>query len=163
MNKKTFDNFIKELQNPNSLTVSRRSEILHTIYDRVKEIWKCILESANADLKWWAFDNDVEYGDGNGSSGGEFDPNLYKDWVGITGAWRGKLYRFEYGFPTNLLYDDNFSKTIKNAIEEDKRLESDRKEKIKQSAQRARAKKKVLEKLSKLPLEKLEKILEENT
>jgi hypothetical protein len=158
MKKNIFDKFMKELKDE-SLTVKRKEQILDIIEREVDSIWRCeIIPSFDAKLDWWSFSNDEKAynNDGDGSDGGEFDPDEYKDWISIIGEWTGDLGPFESGFPTEFLYSmDRYDKII-DEYEKDKvsKLEIAKKYRQKHST-----KKKVLEELAKLPLETLEKIL----
>jgi len=156
---------IEELKDPNTLTVARKKKILEVIHQRVDEVWKDILCHVNSELDWYSFSND-EYAydnNGDGSDGGEFDVNQYEEWIDLIGEWdRDNLYRYESGFPTHFLYT-NYEDELLEALEEDENAEIARKERARKSAAKHRTKKKVLQELSKLPLEKLQKILEDNT
>jgi hypothetical protein len=113
-----------------NITKKAYDKALSQISDRVNEIWRYICKVSKRKLEWYAFSNDVEYGDGDGSSGGEFDPSLYSKYIDLIGeyqTWYDGNYDYDDGFPTELLWDVNWQTTIKNhtslakkAIEEKK-------------------------------------------
>ena len=113
-----------------NITKKAYEKALSQIDDRVDEIWRYICKVSKRKLEWYAFSNDVEYGNGNGSSGGEFDPILYSKYIDLIGeypAWYDGNYDYDDGFPTELLWDADWQTTIKNhtalakkAIEEKK-------------------------------------------
>lgn len=167
--KKTdFQKLIKELQNEN-LTVKRQKEILSLIHERVFEIWSFICSSAGASLDWYSFSNDkYAYSDGgDGSDGGFFDVDIYEEFIDMIGEWHGgDLYRFEEGFPTSLLYSDDYKSEVLQALKEDKMADKERRKHILKretaDAKTYNAKKDILNKLSKLSLSKLQQILKDS-
>jgi hypothetical protein len=71
-------------------------------------------------MDWWAFSNDVSYGDGNGSSGGSFDPEADQSFINIEGeyTWHNStLYEYNEGFPTNFLWTD-YQKEVKKHLKD---------------------------------------------
>jgi 3-methyladenine DNA glycosylase AlkD len=52
-----------------NITKKAYDKALSQISDRVNEIWRYICKVSKRKLEWYAFSNDVEYGDGDGSSG----------------------------------------------------------------------------------------------
>jgi hypothetical protein len=106
---------IEELKHEDVLTVKRQKEILNEISDRTQEIWEFIVKTWGGNVEWWVFSNDIEYANGNGSSGGFFDVNLYEEFVEIDGE--NALYDTEDcpysdGFPTELLVHENYKQTV---------------------------------------------------
>lgn len=104
--------------------------IIGLIDTKVEEIWKFIIEKSGREMKWWAFSNDVYDGDGNGSSGGEFDPFWNKEFIGIIGECSdvdNDFYEYHTGFPTNLLYSENFKDEVIAHIEKAKKAKEVRK------------------------------------
>lgn len=159
MKKADFDNFMVELGDEN-LTVKRKGQILDIITREVSSIWRFeIIPAFDAKLDWWSFSNDENAynNDGNGSDGGYFDHEEYKDWITIIGEWKGDLGPFEDGFPTEFLYSMDRYDEIIDEYEKDKvsKLEI-----AKKHRKKASDKEKVLQELSKLPLETLKKMLE---
>jgi hypothetical protein len=85
-------------------------------------------------MDWWAFSNDVEYADGDGSSGGNFDVKNDFKYISIGGenspgyyskaGWslESRKYTYEYGFPTELLWDKNWKKTIQKFVDEERNI-----------------------------------------
>jgi hypothetical protein len=164
---------IKELETKkDNITIKRKKDILDIIHSRVDEIWRYICEVTKADLEWYSFSNDYDaYNyNGNGSDGGEFDIDLYKDNIVLTGEWSfDGMYCFENGFPTYLLYFDDYKKEIDTLLKDykTKQLEIKKKaaekrkqkaKKIKQKFKDNKSKKAIIERLSKLSLDKLNKI-----
>ena len=152
MNKKEFESIIKELSDEN-LTVKRQDEILESLMNTVNAIWRSICLLADADLVWWSFSNDYNNTYGDGTDGGYFDPKLYNDFVEIIGECKRSknLYRYENGFPTSLIYEDNWEDIVVGNLEIDK-----------EQARKSKNKKQILDQLAKLSLEKLQEILEKN-
>lgn len=110
-------------------------EIIEKISDRTQEIWEYICKKQNRKLEWWAYSNDEEYGNGNGSSGGYFRPEYDDPYIELIGEfghgyywnadnydklWKKVDYMFESGFPTELLWDTNWKQTIDQHITEEK-------------------------------------------
>ncbi len=84
-------------------------DAIQQINKKCDEIWRWICKESKRKLEWWAFQNDMSYGHGNGSSGGEFDPVNdaaeitiigENEWCQIPG------YLYNDGFPTSFLYED---------------------------------------------------------
>jgi len=155
---------VDKLYDPN---ISKREydKIVDQIGDRTGEIWRQLCKISNRKLDWWAFGNDVELDRGNGSTGGEFDPNKYKKWIEITGKYDRNYDEYDYdaGFPTEFLWtpDDKWQEiVIKNIkeldtkIKRDKELSKQKREELKERKQKMR---KVIE--SKLTKEELKYIL----
>jgi hypothetical protein len=99
----------------NNTDISKREYdgIISAIDGRVEFVWTELLKISNRKLKWYAFDNDIELGDGDGSTGGQFDPIQYKEWISIIGEFSGKsddYYKYDDGFPTRFLWmeDDDW-------------------------------------------------------
>ena len=90
------------------------------INEAVNEIWRWIIEESGRIMEWWAFQNDVSYGHGNGSSGGEFDPLEDKEWIEIQGEYtlcKIPGYLYNSGFPTSFLWEDYKSIVTKHLEE----------------------------------------------
>ncbi len=95
--------------NDENITRKEYRQIIEQIGNEVNEIWRWICKESRRGLDWWAFRNDVSYGHGNGSSGGEFDPQEDVEWIEIGGEadycdLPGYLYND--GFPTSFLWED---------------------------------------------------------
>lgn len=165
MNKKEFDSLIKELSDEN-LTVKRQNEILKSLTNTVNKIWRSICKQADAGLSWWSFSTDRHAYDrsGGGSDGGYFDPKLYSDFVSIIGGYNRpkNLYRYGAGFPTSLIYEENWRDIVVKNLEIDKKKELDENLKKQEQATKSNSKKQILDQLAKLSLEKLQEILEKN-
>ena len=94
-----------------SVTITRKDYdgLLGLIDRRIDYIWKKILTMSKRNFEWWAFSNDVELG-GNGSTGGEFDPSLYSEWIKLIGDCDhldDDYYNYNNGFPTNFIWRDD--------------------------------------------------------
>lgn len=129
---------LEELKHEDVLTVKRQREILDEITDLVDKIWNHIIKVWGARLDWWAFSNDVELGSGNGSTGGIFNIETDEDWIEIVGdnnLWKFEDCPYNDGFPTELLFDENWKDTIflkheqwKFELEEKKKKEQEKKQ-----------------------------------
>lgn len=121
MNKITKE-MVDKLSNPD---ISKREydSIVSLIYDRVGDIWRDVLKISKRKLHWYAFSNDVELGHGNGSTGEEFDPVIYKDWIEMTGECDyvdNEFYEYNDGFPTSFLWTEDgvWQKEVLNNFED---------------------------------------------
>lgn len=121
----------------------------------MNHVWRDIVCIFGGHLGWYSFSTDEKAynNDGDGSDGGYFDPNLYKNWISIIGKWDVDLGPFEGGFPTEFLYSMDKYDSIVEAYEEKNN------KKVNTNAVNA-YKQKILRKLSKLPVHTLEKILQ---
>ena len=91
--------------------ISKREydNIIGIIEERVFDIWETLLRISKRKCEWYAFGNDVELERGNGSTGGEFDPIEYKEWIEMTGEYDREYngyYDYDDGFPTRFLWTD---------------------------------------------------------
>lgn len=152
----------KEMVESLSSDITRKeyNRIVGLISDRTCNIWKFILKASKRKLDWWAFSNDVEYGNGNGSSGGEFDPETdfeFIEIIGNTSLCPNPFYPFNDGFPTEYLWLENYQDLVKKEIAEaEKKWEEDKGKKLKQKQDRAVKKKDVIAQIkSKLTPEEL--------
>lgn len=150
---------IEELKHEDVLTVKRQREILNKISDRTQEIWEFIVKTWDGKSDWWAFSNDIGYANGNGSSGGFFDVNLYEKFVEIDGE--NTLYNkedcpYSDGFPTKLLFDENYKQTVENEYKKWKDYIRTKKEKEKQLRKTRKAKKQEAIEIAKSKLSKEE-------
>ena len=118
-----YKKLIDSLSDEN-ITKKSYDTAVNKINNRVDEIWRYICKVTNIKLHWWSFSNDEYDGEGNGSSGGCFDPKNDIPYIQIIGErTHSKLedcIKYEYcdGFPIGLLWDENWKNTIKNHIEE---------------------------------------------
>lgn len=101
--------------------------ILAAISLKADEIWRYILDQSGRNLGWYAFENDVSYGRGNGSSGGNFDYNNDKDFIEFVGEYSSfgdvsDFYQYESGFPTRFLWEEDYQSEVINHITEAKAL-----------------------------------------
>jgi hypothetical protein len=107
-------------------TISRKAyaEIIALIDLKVDEIWRFILKTSKRKLDWYAFRNDVSYGRGNGSSGGEFDPIVDKDFIEFIGEYQQEEEEFDpfaEGFPTEFLWSENYPELVRKGLAEGKK------------------------------------------
>ncbi len=119
---------LDELCHEDTLTISRKKAINKLIDGKVAEIFHSIIELTKGAYNWFAYSNDIEYGDGNGSSGGEFDINKYKNFISLTGDFNFKdkysrnnlniAFPFQKGFPTYLITLENPEKEIEKILYE---------------------------------------------
>src|SRR6185437_5159936 len=90
---------------------------------------------SDRNLDWYAFRNDVSYGHGNGSSGGEFDPIEDKEWIEMQGDFDEcdvPGYLYNDGFPTFFLWDGNgtaYKKVVRDHLKEIKKKDKEAKKK----------------------------------
>ena len=116
------------------ITRKEYNRILELISERVNEIWRFICAESKRKLEWWAFRNDRSLGHGNGSTGGEFDPDEDMDFIEIIGensTSRNNFYSMNEGFITELLWDEDYKTTVREIIARDNQAEKDDKEKKK--------------------------------
>lgn len=103
-------------------------------------IWRYICKASNRSLEWWAFQNDVSLGNGNGSTGGHFNIETDSEFIEIDGGYgqfvseitipnvgpkqetiveelcNNPHYDYHSGFPTALLWDENWQETVDKHI-----------------------------------------------
>jgi hypothetical protein len=115
------------------ITRKEYNKILSLIANRVDEIWRYICSISHRTLDWWAFSNDVYDGEGNGSSGGEFNPEHDKEWIEIIGESTciSGSYLFNDGFPTDYLWAENYQKLVKKEIALAEENDKKQKQKVK--------------------------------
>ena len=116
------------------ITKKEYDEIIALIAERVNEIWRFICEVSNRKLDWWAFQNDLSLGNGNGSTGGEFDPENDADEITIEGLnkyWHNPYYAYNEGFPTRFLWEDYRTEVTQHVASCKERVEADKVKKIK--------------------------------
>lgn len=124
----TITKELVEKLSSDGVSVKEYRQIIAAIGEKVDEIWRYILEKSGRKLEWWAFRNDVSYGRGNGSSGGEFDPEEDKEFIEIIGNYSDSKfpsgtntpYQYDEGFPTELLWDENWKETVRKNIQDSK-------------------------------------------
>lgn len=154
-----YKSLIEEFKSED-ITIKRHKELQKTLNDRANVIWKYILEyNGNNKLhnSWWAFSNDEHYDEGNGSDGGNFDSELYSEFVEIIGYYsRTGLGPYESGFPTKLMYDDNFEETIDSEIDKFYKKEKKKQKALEEKEKKTEAKKQALIKSAKAKLSKEE-------
>lgn len=112
------------------ITKRDHEKIIAAINAKVNEIWRFIIKISGRELDWWAFQNDVSYGHGNGSSGGEFDPVADAELIEIHGENTYlDLDKYEYneGFPTSFLWTD-YETIVKEHVKAVKAFHSKKKE-----------------------------------
>lgn len=152
--------YFDKLYDPN-VTKRDYDAIISAIGDRTNHIWRIIIKISSRNLGWWAFSNDVELGDGNGSTGGEFDPETDKEFIEVMGDFTTRdeeEYLFNEGFPTRFLWTDDSewkNEVLKN-IEECYAKHALAKEKAKQDREQAELKRKETIKIIKSKLTKEE-------
>lgn len=108
---------IESLTDPN-ITKKAYVEVIAIIDKKVDEIWRYILDISKRKLDWYAFQNDVSYGHGNGSSGGEFNPETDSEFIEFIGEFShssNEFYEYNYGFPTRFLWED-YQKEVKQHL-----------------------------------------------
>ncbi|MCK9463039.1 MAG: hypothetical protein M0R80_25735 [Proteobacteria bacterium] len=128
------------------ITKKEYDRIVALITDKANEIWRFICEAAGIELDWWAFRNDMSYGHGNGSSGGEFDPETDKEFIEITGD---RSYvddcPFNEGFPTEYLWMENYRDVVVEEIEKAEKKAKEAKAKKKLTKAESAAKRKEIQ------------------
>jgi hypothetical protein len=108
--------------------ISKREydEIIDEINNRVSKIWMEICKISKRRVKWHAFRNDVELGDGNGSTGGSFDPRADVEFIELGGDYDYDYDRdgdYAHGFYTRFLWteDEVWKQEVIETIEANKR------------------------------------------
>jgi hypothetical protein len=83
--------------------------IIAEIDNRVTHIWKTLMKISGRKLDWYAFQNDVDLGRGNGSTGGQFDPKTDSEFIELGGEYsrRDVDGDFQNGFPTRFLWTED--------------------------------------------------------
>ena len=103
-----YESLVHSLSDPD-IKLSDYKIAIKKIADKVDEIWRFICREFDLDLKWWSFSNDEDGDDGNGTSGGSFDPKNDSEYIEIYGERNCssfKNFEYEYGFPTRFLWED---------------------------------------------------------
>ncbi len=131
------------------------------IEERIDYIWRKICVLTGYDLSWYVFDNEEDESE---SDGGTFDPKIYNETIRFySDGWPSfvKNNPFSGGFPTRFIWteDDKWIKEVEKSINDSSKKEKEDKAKRKIYAARAKKKKALLEKISKLSIEELEKIV----
>ncbi|RTK95548.1 MAG: hypothetical protein EKK64_06915 [Neisseriaceae bacterium] len=132
-----YKNLVQSLSDE-TITKKDYDKALQLISDRVQEIWHYVCKVSKRKLYWWAFSNDEELGNGNGSTGGFFDPKEDSEFIRIFGEVeyiQNQYFELTSGFPTELLWDENYKKKVdefwQKAQEEFKKEKQDKKEEYK--------------------------------
>lgn len=119
------------------MKVKEYKEAIAAISNKVDGIWRFLVKDSGRNIDWWAFQNDRSFGHGNGSSGGEFDPENDSEWITIIGdvsCCDIPDYAYDDGFPTSFLWDDyrkihkDHMTTIKEAEQKRKTTTKSKKE-----------------------------------
>jgi hypothetical protein len=121
-NMKITKELIDELNDPD-ISKRKYDSIIPLIEERALYIWRQLMKISHRTLSWYAFDNDVELGRGEGSTGGYFDPKRYNKSIGIAGNYDRKYneyYKYDDEFPTRFLWmeDDDWEKEVLTNISE---------------------------------------------
>ncbi len=94
--------------------------IIKLIENKVDEIWKYICKEGKFNLSWWAFSNDEELGNGNGSTGGYFDPDYDMEFIELIGHWKHDGDSLFYnGFPTSYLWSSDYKQEVQKQLKLD--------------------------------------------
>jgi hypothetical protein len=123
---KVDKDLVAKLRDEN-ITHKEYRQIIEQINNKINEIWRWICAESNREIDWWSFRNDISYGHGNGSSGGEFDPVNDNDWIDITGDVENcnlPGYLYNDGFPTEFLWE-NYKKVVKAHLKECRKREKE--------------------------------------
>lgn len=108
------------------ITKREYDAIIGEIGERVDYVWRELLKISGRKLNWYAFHNDVYDGEGNGSSGGRFDPEIDGKFIELSGDYTSRGFDgvFAYGFPTRFLWtDDNiWQQEVLNHVDQKKKL-----------------------------------------
>lgn len=137
-----------------NITKKEYDQILAEIDGESDDIWRFITTESGATLDWWIFGNDIE-------GKGDFDPFSYNKFISIIGentiSYQNPYYE---GFPTELLWDENWRETVKNEIEKSKKEINEKKLKIKLNRENKKGYRAELKKIiqSKLTKEELKVI-----
>ena len=131
-------------------------KLIENIEDRVNKIWRQICKISKRKLEWWAFENDVDLGHGNGSTGGEFDPKEYRDFITIIGDVTRSGSEYDDGFPTRFLWQDDFEEEVVRSLEADKVEQLNEKQLAKQKREELKIRKEKFKTIIKSKLTKEE-------
>lgn len=108
---------VDSLFNTKVITKAEYDEIIENISDRVHHIWSNLCKMNGRQIEWYAFSNDIEDHNGNGITGGHFDPYEHKDWIELIGDFdriKAEEYIYNDGFPTKYLWtqDDKWKAEV---------------------------------------------------
>lgn len=95
-------------------------EIIGRIESSVDVIWRYICQKAEIKMKWYVFSNFRGEDDA-----GYFDPHLYNDFIFLSGSFgynNNPFFKFNEGFPTSLIWTDNWKQIVDDHIKEADRL-----------------------------------------
>lgn len=123
-----YKSLVESLSN-GQITKKEYDDAIEKISQRTNKIWRFICKVSERKLDWWAFSNDVSLGRGNGSTGGYFDPETDSEYIELTGdcgnfltdvgdfeTYDNPHYLYHTGFPTELLWDNNWKTTIESHV-----------------------------------------------
>ena len=155
---------VKNLSSDN-ITKKEYDKTIDLISDRVDYIWRQIIKISRRELSWYAFQNDVELGSGNGSTGGFFNPETDSEFIEFTGKFsylENPYYEYNDGFPTSFLWTDDESWTtevIQNLNEMKAKLKTDKSDLKREAKEKLLVKEKIIESIkAKLSKEELKYI-----
>lgn len=104
--------------------------IIKDIDKRVDYIWRTLMRISGRKLDWYAFQNDVDLGRGNGSTGGCFNPKTDSEFIELDGQYsrRDVDGYFENGFPTHFLWTEDgvWQQEVLSHIEQNKKIINNR-------------------------------------
>lgn len=135
---------------------------INYIEERIDYIWRKICDLTGYDLSWYVFDNEEDEIE---SEGGTFDPKIYSERIRFySNGWpffNVENNPFSDGFPTRFLWteDDKWIKEVEESVKNSAKKEKEDKAKRKIYAAKAKKKKALISKISKLSIEELEKIV----
>lgn len=121
---------VESLSAEETITLKEYRQILSAISQRVDIVWNFICNLQNRPVYWWAFSNDIQLDTGNGSTGGYFNPLTDNEYIELIGDYKLRYYSdspkkfsgaYETGFPTELLWDQDWRNTIISTIEQEKK------------------------------------------
>lgn len=125
-----YQELVKSLSDEN-ITKRAHDAALEQISQKVNEIWRHICKVSKRKLDWWAFSNDVSLGRGNGSTGGNFDPENDAEFIEITGEnsfHKSDFYEYNGGFPTSFLWED-YETIVAQHLKDVEKKEKEKKQK----------------------------------
>jgi len=117
-----------------NISKKRYKEIEVIVNEKAQAVWYEICHICGRKIVWWGFSNDVELGNGNGSTGGTFDPEIYYDEIEMIGHYTNskKYYDlYDYGFPTRFLWEENWQNEVVENCEKYKTKQEEKKAKEK--------------------------------
>ena len=115
-----YKTLVQSLSDP-EITKRNYDAAIEAIGAKVNEIWLYICKTSKRNMSWWAFQNDVYDGNGDGSSGGSFNPHTDANFISIEGDaddfhQTNCNYFYNEGFPTELLWTDNWQEVVDKHI-----------------------------------------------